>query len=222
MNRVSDNNRSTLLSFLSCGALQNDEIIIGILKVLFQYLGIGTRLVMCSVNWMEAREFVILVEPVENKSRTGRGSLCETRISRKLATSSADEGCLQPRRSQWRETTGCHVLHMVCHHRGLCVVEPVDHQASLRGRLRSWKGASRQGKPENCLFSRHIRLASFCAFVQSRRRPEKWTRTGKSDSRGSVTADFVCVCTLYVFLNSRDVGGGRLHRAARARHRQAL
>ena len=61
MNRVSDDDRSTLLSFLSCGALQNDEIIIGILNVLFQYLGIGTRLAMCSVNWMEAREFVILV-----------------------------------------------------------------------------------------------------------------------------------------------------------------
>ena len=34
MNRVSDDDPSTLLSFLSCGALQNDEIIIGILKVL--------------------------------------------------------------------------------------------------------------------------------------------------------------------------------------------
>ena len=46
--------------FLSCGALQNDEMI-GILKVLFRYLGIGTRLATCSVNWMEAREFAILV-----------------------------------------------------------------------------------------------------------------------------------------------------------------
>ena len=54
MNRVSDDDRSTLLSFLSCGALQNDEII-GILKVPFRYLGIGTRLATCSVNWMEAR-----------------------------------------------------------------------------------------------------------------------------------------------------------------------
>ena len=60
MNRVSDDDRSTLLSFLSCGALQNDEII-GILKVLFRYVGIGTRLATCSVNWMEAREFAILV-----------------------------------------------------------------------------------------------------------------------------------------------------------------
>ena len=60
MNRVSDGDRSTSLSFLSCGALQSDEII-GILKVLFRYLGIGTRLATCSVNWMAAREVAILV-----------------------------------------------------------------------------------------------------------------------------------------------------------------
>ena len=36
MNRVSDGDRSTSLSFLSCGALQSDEVI-GILKVLFRY-----------------------------------------------------------------------------------------------------------------------------------------------------------------------------------------
>ena len=54
MNRVSDGDRSTSLSFLSCGALQSDEII-GILKVLFRYVGIGTRLAMCNVIWMEAR-----------------------------------------------------------------------------------------------------------------------------------------------------------------------
>ena len=48
-----------------------------------------------------------------------------------------------------------------------------------------------------------------CAFVQSRRRLEKWTRTGKWDSRGSVTADFVCVCTLFGFhVFSQDDGGG--------------
>ena len=44
-------------------------------------------------------------------------------------------------------------------------------------------------------FSRHIRLTSFCAFVRSRRRPEKWTRTRKWDSRGRKTVDFVCICT---------------------------
>ena len=100
MNKFSGDDRSTLLSFLSCGALQNDKIIIGILKVLFQYLGIGTRLALCSVNWLEAREFVILLpdsiifEPIENKSRARRGLLCKTRISRKTVTSTADEGWL--------------------------------------------------------------------------------------------------------------------------------
>ena len=58
--QVSDDDRSTLFSFLSCGALQNDEII-GILKVLFRYVGIGTPLAMCNIIWMEAREFAILV-----------------------------------------------------------------------------------------------------------------------------------------------------------------
>ena len=33
----------------------------GILTVLFRFLGYGFRLAMCSVNWMEAREFAILV-----------------------------------------------------------------------------------------------------------------------------------------------------------------
>ena len=37
-------------------------------------------------------------------------------------------------------------------------------------------------------------------FVQSRRRPEKWTRTGKWDSRRSVTVNFVCVCALFGLL----------------------
>ena len=35
--------------------------IIGILTLLFRFLGYGFRLAMCSVNWMEAREFAILV-----------------------------------------------------------------------------------------------------------------------------------------------------------------
>ena len=60
MKRVSDGDRSTSLSFLSCGALQSDEII-GILKVLFRYVGIGTQLAMCNVISMEARELSILV-----------------------------------------------------------------------------------------------------------------------------------------------------------------
>ena len=41
MNGVSDGDRSTSLSSLSCAALQSDEII-GILKVLFWYVGNGT------------------------------------------------------------------------------------------------------------------------------------------------------------------------------------
>ena len=71
MNRVSDGDRSTSLSFLSCGALQSDEII-GTLKVLFRYVGIGTRLATCSVNWMEAREFA-----TRSLLRRGWASFCD-------------------------------------------------------------------------------------------------------------------------------------------------
>ena len=60
MNRVSDGDRSTSLSFLSCGALQSDEII-GILKVLFRYVGNGTRLALTRMDWLNTREAVILV-----------------------------------------------------------------------------------------------------------------------------------------------------------------
>ena len=46
MNRVSDGDRSTSLSFVSCGASQGyapqSGEIIGILTVLFRYVGIGT------------------------------------------------------------------------------------------------------------------------------------------------------------------------------------
>ena len=72
MNRISDGDRSTSLSFLSCGALQSDEII-GILKVLFRYVGIGTRLAMCNVIWMEARSWC----PTRSLLRRGRASFCD-------------------------------------------------------------------------------------------------------------------------------------------------
>ena len=65
MNRVSDGDRSTLLSFLSCGASQgyapqSDEVI-SILRVFFRHVGIGTRLAVTSMDWLTTREFVILV-----------------------------------------------------------------------------------------------------------------------------------------------------------------
>ena len=61
--------------FLSCGALQNDEIS-GILKMLFRYVGIGTPLAMCNIIWMEAREFAILVSD-RSLLRRGRASFCD-------------------------------------------------------------------------------------------------------------------------------------------------
>ena len=65
MNRVSDGDRSTLLSFVSCGASQGyasqSGETIGVLTVLFRYVGIGTRLAHTSMGWLTVREFVILV-----------------------------------------------------------------------------------------------------------------------------------------------------------------
>ena len=102
------------------------------------------------------------------KSRGKSGSLCARRRSRKTVT---------------------------CH--GRRVVEPVY----IRPYCAADGGAGGELRGRASLaavtVSRHIRLASFCALVQSRRRPEKWTRTGKWDSRRSVTVDFVCVCTLF-------------------------
>ena len=65
MNRVSDGDRSTLFSFVSCGASQgyapqSDEVI-SILRVLFPYVGIGTRLALTSMGWLTMCEFIILV-----------------------------------------------------------------------------------------------------------------------------------------------------------------
>ena len=58
MNRVSDGDRPTSMSFLSCSALQR---IIGIPKVLFRYVGNGTRLALTNMDWLNTQKAVILV-----------------------------------------------------------------------------------------------------------------------------------------------------------------
>ena len=80
----------------------------------------------------------------------------------------------------------------------------------------------------------HICSVSFCLYVpterdkyvwlvQSRRRPEKWTRTWEAGSRGSATPDPVSgSCVVFEKTPSQVDGGGLLHRAAQAQHRQAL
>ena len=109
-------------------------------------------------------------------------------VSTKSKKSTAKRGSLcDPRKSH--ETVTYH---------GLRVMEPVCHQASLRGRFRSWMRASRQGQPCSCLFFKTHQIGLLLCFsVQSRRRPEKWTKTRKAVSRRSVTVDFVCVCALF-------------------------
>ena len=59
--------------------------------------------------------------------------------------------------------------------------------SGLRGRLGTGGELRCRASLAAVSFSKHIRLASFCTFLQSRRRAEKWTRTQKAGSRGSVT-----------------------------------
>ena len=75
MNRVSDGDRSTS-SFLSCDALQSDEII-GILKVLFWYLGIGHAVgdVAASSGWRRGSSSSWC--PTRSLLRRGRASFCD-------------------------------------------------------------------------------------------------------------------------------------------------
>ena len=76
--------------------------------------------------------------------------------------------------------------------------------------------ASRQGQPCSCLFFKTQQIGVLLCFsVQSRRRPEKWTRTRKAVSRRSVMVDFVwCVCVClcsfwfsFVFHKTTVAGG---------------
>ena len=189
--------------------------------LLFRFLGFGFRLAMSNVGWHVTQKFVILVpdpiafaprpalldpgEPCDICQYTSfrpRVCSCVTlpsqvhrrqkqvsdSVSTKSKKSTAKRGSLcDPRKS-----------HKTVTYHGLRVMEPVCHQASLRGRFRSWMRASRQGQPCSCLFFKTHQIGLLLCFsVQSRRRPEKWTGTRKAVSRRRVMVDFVCVCTLF-------------------------
>ena len=97
MNRVSDGDHSTLLSFVSCGASQGyapqSGETIGILMVLFRYVG--------GMGWLTTREFVILVpdpiafvlitrrpSAISLSSSSGRASLVSSVQTRHVSWSS--------------------------------------------------------------------------------------------------------------------------------------
>ena len=183
--------------------------------LLFRFLGFGFRLAMSNVGWLVTQKFVILVpdpiafvprpalldpgEPCDICQHTSfRPRVCscvtlpsqvhrrQKQLSDFVSTKSKKSTAKRARfvtLAKSHKTVTCH---------GLRVMEPVCHQASLRGRFRSWMRASRQGQP--------------CG----RRRPEKWTRTRKAVSRRSVTVDFVCLYSSWfnIFDHKTTVAGG--------------
>ena len=133
--------------------------------------------------------------------RAGRATSSRRRSSgrsRRVAAASRRSG-RSARRAGPREARFVHVVDLARQSRAMvaawwnpCIIRPYcAADGGAGGELRG------RASLAAVTVSRHIRLASFCAFVQSRRRPEKWTRTRKWDSRGSVTVHFVCVCALF-------------------------
>ena len=155
--------------------------------LLFRFLGFGFQLAMSNVGWLVTQKFVILVpdpiafaprpalldpgEPCDICQYTSfrpRVCSCVTLpsqvhrrqkqlsdfVSTKSKKSTAKRGSLcDPRKSH--KTVTCH---------GLRAMEPVCHQASLRGRFRSWMRASRQGQPCSCLFFKTHLLGLFVSL----------------------------------------------------------
>ena len=82
---------------------------------------------------------------------------------------------------------------------GRRVVEPVHIRlycatdGGAGGELRG-----RESQPCSChCFKTHQIGLLFVLLCRAADVPEKWTRTGKWDSRRSISVDFVCVCTLF-------------------------
>ena len=115
------------------------------------------------------------------KSRAKRGSLCARRRSRKTVT---------------------------CH--GLRVVEPVYHQASLRGRWRSWRRASRQGQPCSCLFFKTHQiglLLCFCAEPQTSREVDQDPEGGLT-RQCNTRPSFLIMCCVWESIYHKTSAAG--------------
>ena len=78
----------------------------------------------------------------------------------------------------------------------------------MRGRLRSWGKASRQGLFCSFFSKTHQAGLFLCSCAEPQTSREKWTRTGKWDSRGSVMVDCLCAFVHLVYFFSQDDGGG--------------
>ena len=135
--------------------------------LLFRFLGFGFRLAMSNVGWHVTQKFVILVpDPIAFAPRLAvldpgePYDICQYTSLRPLVCSCVTLPSQVHRRQKQlsdfvstkskKRTAkrGSLCDPRTCH--GLRVMEPVCHQASLRGRFRSWMRASRQGQPCHC------------------------------------------------------------------------
>ena len=230
MNRVSDDDRSTLFSFSARGASQGyapqSGEIIGILKQLMaaqkeeedrkanhaeivaaKEEEIATLTATIETKLTRQGDLAVQVESLKNDvGDTQRSLAADQELAAKLAESCSGqsseweerqksrlgEGALCARRRS-RKTVTCHCL---------CVVEPVYIRpcCAADGRTGGGELRGRASLVTLDVLTGHICSLSFCLYVpterdkyvwlvQSRRRPEKWTRIGRAGSRGSATPD---------------------------------
>ena len=188
MNRVSHGDRSTSFSLLSCGASQgyapqSGEIIIGILKqlktvqkeeedrkanhaeiVAAKKEDIATVTATIETKLALQGDLAVEVESLKNDVADMQRSLAaDQELIAKLAESGSGQS------SEWEE----------------------------RQESRAGEGAPCESRTSRKTVTCHISLClnvlterdKYVWLVQSRRRPEKWTRTRRAGSRGSATPD---------------------------------
>ena len=230
MNRVSDDDRSTLFSFSARGASQGyapqSGEIVGILKQLMaaqkeeedrkanqagliaaKEEEIATLTATIETKLTQQGNLAAEVESLKNDvADTQRSLAADQELAAKLAESCRGQSSEWEERQKSRGKRGS-----LCARRRsrktvtwhcLCVVEPVyirpccAADGGTRGELRG-----RASLVTVDVLTGHICSISFCLYVpmerdkyvwlvQSRRRPEKWTRTWRAGSRGgSATPD---------------------------------
>ena len=228
MNRVSDDDRSTLFSFSARGASQGyapqSGEIVGILKQLMaaqkeeedrkaNQAGliaakdeIATLTATIETKLTRQGDLAVEVESLKNDvGDTQRSLAADQKLAAKLAESCSGQSSEWEERQKSRGKRGSLCARrrsrttVTCH--CLCVVEPVYIRPCCAAD--GGTGGELRGRASFVtvdVLTGHICSISFCLYVpterdkyvwlvESRRRPEKWTRTRKAGSRGSATPD---------------------------------